>query len=390
MLHQKSFKDLTGLHFGYYDVIEEAPSRIQPNRKTVTMWKCRCVCGKINEVSGNHLKNRPNISCGCMKRTTLDDLTGKTFGYIHINNRAEGQIKSNGKKRTMWNCTCLACGKNFVMDSYRVKIQKSCGCIGIKRNQNARIIDYTGNKIGRLYIESRLEDYIKPSGGSERRWNCICDCGKKCVKTSQYLHKSPMPSCGCWKKEQTSELKTKDLIGQTFGYLIPEERLPSIRTSGGNTKVVYRCKCLNCGNYTTVTSGSLLSGQTRSCGCIKSMGELVVRAALINRSINFSTQFYFSDLYLTSPQWPLLFDFAILNDKNELICLIEYQGLQHYIETDKDGLFGKQQREITDRMKKEYCFAHNIPLVEIRYDEIIPEAIDRIITTYVNSVPSSE
>lgn len=56
--------------------------------------------------------------------------------------------------------------------------------------------------------------------------------------------------------------------------------------------------------------------------------------------------------------------------------------------TNKDGSFGKQQREITDPMKREYCKAHNIALYEIRYDEVISDAIDKIITTHANFVPS--
>lgn len=392
-MHAKNFKDLTGMHFGYYDVLEEAPSRIQPNGNIVIMWKCRCVCGKIKIVSSNHLKNRPQISCGCMKKSTLIDLTGQVFNLIKVIDRAPDTTRgTKGKKRVNWNCECLACGKLFILDAYNIKkgVQKSCGCINGYFKSQAKLNDYTNKTVGRLYIESRAEDYVKPSGGTDRRWNCVCECGNRCVKTSEYLRTSPMPSCGCWKKEITSKIKTKNVTGEIFGYLMVLSKVETRYTSGGNSKIVYKCKCLNCGSVKEVTAGSLFSGQTKSCGCIKSYGEEAVILELNKKRIKYKTQFYFKDLFLTSPDHPLLFDFAILDDKKDLKYLIEYQGLQHYKSTDKNGSFGKQQREITDPMKKEYCKAHNIALYEIRYDESIPKAIDHIIATHANFVPSSE
>lgn len=378
--------DLTGLDFGYYHVLGLAEPRYSPKGKKQKMWVCRCVCGKINEVFDGHLKSRKNISCGCMKKTTLIDLTGKTFGYLRVDSRAESKPKGNGKFQTMWNCTCLACGKKVVKSSYDAQHQGSCKCTNIKRYQINRTIDFTGQKVGRLYIEKRVEDYVKPGGGSDRRWQCVCDCGRKCIKTTYYLHRSPTPSCGCWKAEVTSKIKTRDLIGISFGYLIPLEKFPSKRTSGNNPKVMYFCGCFNCGGTAVVSSNNLINGLTRSCGCIKSFGETEVRKELNKRNIRYETEYSFKDLYLNSKNNPLRFDFAIFDERNNLQFLIEYQGAQHY----NDVNFGKQERETTDQMKKDYCSAHNISLYEIRYDEKISDSIDNIITSHVNSVPSSE
>ena len=54
----------------------------------------------------------------------------------------------------------------------------------------------------------------------------------------------------------------KDLTGQRFGKLVAIE--PTQLRSG--TSVVWRCKC-DCGNEKLVASRSLLSGNTKSCGC---------------------------------------------------------------------------------------------------------------------------
>lgn len=72
---------------------------------------------------------------------------------------------------------------------------------------------------------------------------------------------------------------------------------------------------------------------------------------------------------------PLRFDFALFDDDHKLIALIEHQGEQHYLQIP----FGRIQREITDKQKKEYCSKRSIPLFKIRYDENIPSAIRNIL-----------
>lgn len=60
-------------------------------------------------------------------------------------------------------------------------------------------------------------------------------------------------------------LKTRanDITGQKFGRLTALE--PTIRRMGGS--VVWRCRC-DCGNEAEVAYNSLVSGNTKSCGCL--------------------------------------------------------------------------------------------------------------------------
>jgi len=57
----------------------------------------------------------------------------------------------------------------------------------------------------------------------------------------------------------------KDLSGQKFGKLLVIEATNKRNSSGS---VLYKCKC-GCGNITYVSSGSLRSGHTKSCGCTR-------------------------------------------------------------------------------------------------------------------------
>lgn len=69
-------------------------------------------------------------------------------------------------------------------------------------------------------------------------------------------------------------------------------------------------------------------------------------------------------------------DFAILDDNKNILCFIQYNGLQHYKDT---GYFGKQARQETDAMKKEYCCERKIPLFCIAYNESIQNELNKII-----------
>lgn len=391
-MHAHNFQDLTGKVFGYYTVLHEAPSRIQPNGNHVTMWTCRCICGKIKDVASNHLKSRPNISCGCMKRTTLEDLTGKIYNSLLVESRAEStqRTKSNPKKmRTMWNCRCLICGKKKVLAASTLKsgVQKSCGCLEGLLKSKAHLNDLTGKTVGDLLIDSKADDYVKPNGAHVTQWNCVCKCGTECIKSTEYLRKSPHPSCGCWDREQKSLRTSKNIpFGEIYGYLMVLERIGTYRTSGNNPKPLYSCVCLLCGSSTTATRDALVNGVKKSCGCLISEGELKVRQLLNAKKIRYESGFSFPDL-LSDKGNPLLFDICVF--ENETIAyLIEYQGIQHY-KVSGDGSFGRQQREVTDKQKKEYCKLHNIELYEIRYDEDIETRINEIITAHANFVPSS-
>jgi len=58
-------------------------------------------------------------------------------------------------------------------------------------------------------------------------------------------------------------MKLVDRTGQVFGKLVVLEQAGRDKLK----KVLWRCKC-ECGNETVVVSGSLVTGNTTSCGCV--------------------------------------------------------------------------------------------------------------------------
>ena len=57
------------------------------------------------------------------------------------------------------------------------------------------------------------------------------------------------------------------MIGKRFGQLTVTRRSQNDRTSSGRSIVVWHCKC-DCGGEIDVRAQNLISGNTRSCGCL--------------------------------------------------------------------------------------------------------------------------
>ncbi len=63
--------------------------------------------------------------------------------------------------------------------------------------------------------------------------------------------------------------KIRDIAGMRFGDLRAIE--PTERRCGHS--VVWRCECLRCGRECFVSCADLVSGNTKSCGCLRAQGH---------------------------------------------------------------------------------------------------------------------
>jgi hypothetical protein len=187
---------------------------------------------------------------------TLIDLTGKKFSRLTV-------LKMNPfrhSKKVMWECLC-DCGNTALVQSAHLVSghTKSCGCY--QKEQSLKIFkkDLTGIIFGRL----RVEEYDYKNSRGVCFWKCACSCGKTISVRGSSLKNGKTTSCGCYKAENVSKLSRKDLLGITFGRLTVKEYAYRNKRRCS----VWKCECI-CGNEVFVASGDLLSGNTRSCGCI--------------------------------------------------------------------------------------------------------------------------
>lgn len=286
---------------------------------------------------------------------------GNKYHYLTVIDDAGAD--SSGHKQ--WKCQC-DCGNILVVRGSRLRNgeKQSCGCV----NRKGGFVDETGKRYGKLTVLAR--DFSIQQTDRHAYWKCQCDCGKIVSVNSNNLRRGISQSCGCQIGQTTKERATINEVGNRYGKLLVL-RLDTDAKKSGGAKWICRC---DCGNIVSVLGKTLRQGQTLSCGCIKSLGEAKIQKWLEEKALSFKKEYYFSDLQTENKGYPR-FDFAIFNNNN-LYCLIEFQGEQHII--DK-GDFGKQQREVTDSLKKQYCKEHNIVLYEIFYYDNIEESLQQIL-----------
>ena len=73
--------------------------------------------------------------------------------------------------------------------------------------------------------------------------------------------------------------------------------MTAIENLGSNNKggMLWRCVC-ECGHDNFITTlHHLLSGNTKSCGCLKSIGESQIAIILTKHNIDFIQQYKFED-----------------------------------------------------------------------------------------------
>lgn len=97
---------------------------------------------------------------------------------------------------------------------------------------------------------------------NKKIWECMCSCGKTVNVFESNLTRGHTKSCGCYNRMALTN-RRYNLEGMTFGRLTVLERI-GMR----NRMYLWKCKC-ECGNYTEVVTAKLISGHTRSCGCLQ-------------------------------------------------------------------------------------------------------------------------
>lgn len=309
------------------------------------------------------------------------DLTGERFERLTV---LERDTSVDSTKGAFWICKC-DCGniKSISSNTLRRGLTKSCGCLNREIiTQQKEISNMIGEKFGNLTVIERAETHLTSGGQKKIMWLCKCDCGNEKVVASQDLKSGHTKSCGCipTKKKGSGLI---DLIGKRFGKLVVIERTEDYICKHKQRKTLatprWLCQC-DCGNIAIVQGGNLRCGNTTNCGCekTKSKGEMLVADFLTKNKIKYLREYSFDDLRNNSGNL-LRFDFAILNDNNEIIMLVEYQGEQHYIEC---GVFGSYQRKYSDKIKKNYCESNKIPLFEIKFDD----DLDNILNDLLNEI----
>lgn len=232
----------------------------------------------------------------------------------------------------------------------------------------AKAFDLTNQRFGRLIALYKCDYKIN----NHYPWFCQCDCGNTKVVRTQDLVSGKTTSCGCLQREKASEVgkktgpingpkrfQKKDITNQRFGKLVALS--PTDLKQSHSTK--WLCQC-DCGNQTIVAINDLTSGNTSSCGCLKSKGEQKISQLLLEYNISFVTEKSFDGFNYSKTCGKPKFDFFVNNQ-----YLIEYDGIQHFQNNNFFNI-SLEEQQARDLEKNKWCKDQGIPLIRIPYTHL--------------------
>ena len=177
------YTDLLNQTFGELTVIEHLGTANSSGQ----YWNCKCSCGNECIKTTKQLHNNQNLSCGCKHikyKTHKNKINiGDKYGYLTI---ISYNPKSDNSNTNYWDCECI-CGKIVTIAQCNLKHRISCGCID-KHN------DLTNKQFGML---KAIKPTIQRNSNNDIMWECVCECGEKCLVSSHKLVTNHTKSCGC-------------------------------------------------------------------------------------------------------------------------------------------------------------------------------------------------
>lgn len=190
------------------------------------------------------------------------DLIGQKFGKLTV-------ISQQGRRKTqqiVWDCIC-DCGNSTRVSTTNLKNghTRSCGCYQKERASQSNLKNIIGKRFGRLIVNYQAGR----TKHGQVIWHCTCDCGNEKDITSSCLLKGETRSCGCYKKEIISQIKSINLTGKKFGRLLVIKKSEKYHILPSGRKLVLWCCLCDCGNYCNILANSLKRGNTCSCGCLQ-------------------------------------------------------------------------------------------------------------------------
>lgn len=277
------------------------------------------------------------------------NLLNQTFGKLTVIEETEKR-KANS---IVWKCKC-ECGNIVEFSTKQLRSEGIIQCrdCGINRKPKTNLRE---NIIGQKYNHLTVLQPTERRGGGKILYECECDCGNKdyVYVTRTDLINGHTRSCGCIKKKY----RIGDIINN-------REILNYDNSKDSNKHQYYICKCLLCGRVYSSTTSTI--DKTISCGCQKSIGEFNIITILNENHIKFKKEYVFPNSWFR-------YDFAIYDNDNNIIRLIEFDGEQHYEKNIRNSgwnTYEKYQYTLeNDIAKNQLAKEYNIPLVRIPYWE---------------------
>lgn len=199
------------------------------------------------------------------------DIIGQRFGMLTVVSEEESVLDARGHRIRMFTCQCDCGGEKLARYNNLTRGNTlSCGCTRFRKKKPA---DLTGRKFRMLTVVSEAEPYVEPCGKSLRRWNCVCECGNTvAVLQTNLVSPNGTKSCGCIVGRSRGRISDPpDLTGNRYGKLVVLSQADPIIHGDHSKRRAWLCRC-DCGKEVIKAEDNMVSGHTRSCGCLRGHG----------------------------------------------------------------------------------------------------------------------
>lgn len=202
-----------------------------------SMWECMNSEGEVKNIHSYTLRTKLSNHTKLGSKQP-EGVLGNTFGQWT-------PIKYLGAG--FWECKCT-CGNTGKVNTYDLKNGFSTRCKQCKDKAHMKTVYNPGDRLGEWTIMYYAGDM---------RWHCKCSCGKEKDVLTKYLRDGTSKSCG---HDRNYHIIKDDITGKRFGSLV----VPGYTGSSN----MWQCKC-DCGTIKNIHRDSLMTGKTKSCGCLK-------------------------------------------------------------------------------------------------------------------------
>lgn len=205
---RSNFIDLTGKKFGLLTVLYRDEDKPKGHGKPV-FWICKCECGNIISIQGNHLKSGHTKSCGCYKPKKFINEVGNIYGKLKVIEF----IGTSLDGKALWKCQC-ECGNEKITlgKSLRAGLVQSCGCLHSKGEQKIASI-LTKNKIN--FIQQYHTDECKSNKNYYLYFDFYLPDYNLCIEYQGEQHYLNIDR-GFFSKYNLEELQDRDNIKREF------------------------------------------------------------------------------------------------------------------------------------------------------------------------------
>ena len=194
--NDKRVAEMINKQFGLLTVLSYVDNKRSPDGSLI--YKCKCNCGNICEISGTNLrKGTQSCGCliGKNKNPNIEDLSNQKFNNITLLSMTE---KRDASRCVIYKARCdcgkiFEISGTKVKNGFT----KSCGCLQkINLQKYLETVNYATDETGNIYGKLKVLYRNGSTSNWQAIWHCKCDCGKELDIPGTRL-RSGQISCGC-------------------------------------------------------------------------------------------------------------------------------------------------------------------------------------------------